>query len=94
MAVAAVIDLAGITAEQHDALVAAMGLTGDSAAVVPGLIFHVDGPTATGWRVIDVWDSEADMERFQRERLGPAAAQVGELPQPQVQIMPVHRLQR
>ena len=94
MAIAVVIDLAGVTAAQHDALVAAMGLDGQPVTAVPGLVFHVAGPTATGWRVIDVWETEADLDRFQRERLGPAAAQIGGLPAPQVQVMPVHRLQR
>lgn len=94
MAIAVVIDLAGMTAQQHDALVAAMGLDGEPAAAVPGLLVHVDGPTATGWRVIDVWESEADIARFQRELFAPAAAQLGGLPQPTMQVMPVHRLQR
>lgn len=94
MAIAVVIDLEGVTAEQHDALIGAMGLDGQSAAAVPGLLVHVAGPTPTGWRVIDVWESEADLERFQRERLLPAAAQIGGLPQPQIQVTPVHRLQR
>src|SRR3954454_10318439 len=48
VAVAVVIDLEGVTAEQHDALVAAMGLTGQPASTVPGLIFHAAGPTPTG----------------------------------------------
>jgi hypothetical protein len=94
MAVAVVIDLPGVTAEQHDALVTAMGVADQPASAVPGLLFHASGPTPTGWRVIDVWDSAADMERFQRERVAPAAAKIGGLPRPQVQVTPVHRLQR
>jgi hypothetical protein len=94
MAIAVVIDVPGLTADQHDALVDAMGLTDQPAAAVPGMIFHVSGPTATGWRVIDVWADEAAMVRFQRERLGPAVAQIGGMPQPQVQVTPVHEMQR
>jgi hypothetical protein len=41
-------------------------------ARVPGLIAHVSGPTAVGWRIIDVWESEEDYERFLVERLNPA----------------------
>jgi hypothetical protein len=94
MAIAVVIDVPGLTAEQHDALVDAMGLTDQPASAVPGLIFHASGPTATGWRVIDVWEDEAAMARFQRERLGPAVAQLGGMAPPQVQVMPVHAMQR
>jgi hypothetical protein len=41
-------------------------------AHVAGLVAHVSGPTATGWRIIDVWESEEDYHRFQTERLNPA----------------------
>jgi hypothetical protein len=39
----------------------------------PGLLAHVAGPTADGWRVINVWDSEAAFRSFQSERLLRAA---------------------
>jgi len=45
-----------------------------------GLVAHVAGPTADGWRVINVWNSEDDFRRFQSERLMRAsglAAQAG-----------------
>jgi hypothetical protein len=41
-------------------------------APVAGLVAHVSGPSATGWRIIDVWESEEDYNRFQVERLNPA----------------------
>ncbi len=94
MAIAAVIDLDGVTAERHDALVEAMGLTDQPASAVVGLIFHATGPTPTGWRLIDVWESEDDAARFWAERVVPAAARVGGLPQPRIEIFPVHTMQR
>ena len=39
-----------------------------------GLVAHVSGPTSDGWRIIDVWETEADQQRFQADRLGPAVA--------------------
>lgn len=39
----------------------------------PGLLAHVAGPADGGWRVINVWDSEAAFRRFQSERLMRAA---------------------
>jgi hypothetical protein len=43
---------------------------------VAGLIAHVSGPSRDGWRIIDIWESEEDQQRFQAERLGPAVARV------------------
>ena len=45
-----------------------------------GLLAHVSGPTPDGWRVINVWASADDFQRFRSERLMPAsglAAQSG-----------------
>jgi hypothetical protein len=42
------------------------------SAPVPGLVAHVSGPSNDGWRIIDIWETEADQQRFQTERLGPA----------------------
>jgi hypothetical protein len=42
-----------------------------------GLILHVAGPTAEGFRVIDVWESEDAWQRFRAERLAPAIAALG-----------------
>jgi hypothetical protein len=46
-------------------------------APVIGLVAHVSGPTQVGWRIIDVWESEEDYERFLVERLRPALQFVG-----------------
>lgn len=95
MAIAVVIDFEGGNAEGYDAVVQEMGLTGQPASAVAGLIFHAAGPMPTGWRVIDVWESEADLKRFQQERLLPAAAKVGGMPRPpRMQVTPVHVMQR
>ncbi len=41
-------------------------------APIVGLVAHVSGPTAVGWRIIDVWESEEDYHRFEVDRLNPA----------------------
>lgn len=47
----------------------------------PGLLAHVAGPAEDGWRVINIWDSEAAFRSFLSERLiraaGLAAQQEG-----------------
>ena len=41
-------------------------------APIQGLVAHVSGPAPTGWRIIDVWESEDDYQQFVTERLNPA----------------------
>jgi hypothetical protein len=42
-----------------------------------GSIFHSAGPGPDGgWRVIDVWESRDDFDRFQQERLFPALQEI------------------
>ncbi|MGH2797694.1 MAG: hypothetical protein ACRDM0_08490 [Thermoleophilaceae bacterium] len=57
-----------------------------------GGIFHVAGPSPNGgWRVIEVWESEEDAQRFVSERLRPAFEAVGVPGPPQPpQFWPVH----
>ena len=30
----------------------------------PGLLVHADGPGDRGWRVVSIWESEGDFQRF------------------------------
>ncbi|MDP8961334.1 MAG: hypothetical protein M3N32_06960 [Actinomycetota bacterium] len=57
-----------------------------------GAILHVAGPSPHGgWRVIELWQSEEDANRFLTERLGPALKAAGASgPPPQPQFWPVH----
>ena len=42
-----------------------------------GLVAHFGGPDERGtWRVTDIWESEADWERFRDETLMPAAQEM------------------
>ena len=56
-----------------------------------GGIFHAAGPSPKGgWRVIEVWESQEDAERFLRERLEPAFEAVGFTGRAQPEFWPVH----
>lgn len=50
---------------------------------VEGLLLHVAGETANGFRVVDVWESEEAFGRF-GEALAPIMAKVGIEEQPEV----------
>jgi hypothetical protein len=56
-----------------------------------GGIFHAAGPSPNGgWRVIEVWESEAEAKQFVAERLLPAFEAVGAPAPPRPEIWPVH----
>jgi hypothetical protein len=61
-----------------------------------GYISHHAGPSPWGWTVFDVWESQADFERFAEERLGPAlaAAAGGEPPKVEPTFIPLHRFEQ
>src|ERR1041384_5363873 len=55
---------------------------------VKGLMSHVAGPTPNGWRVMDVWESEADLNKFAAV-LMPILKEVG-FPDIAPQVFPAH----
>lgn len=59
----------GGTAEQYDASVAAVHPSDGSLPA--GQIFHAAGPSAGGWTVIAVHDSQESWERFRDQTLMP-----------------------
>ena len=57
-----------------------------------GGICHLAGPRPDGgWRVIEVWESEEQAQRFYEERVRPAAEAVGVTPPPPPELWAVHR---
>jgi hypothetical protein len=63
-----------------------------SAAAPDGLIMHSAGPTEDGWYVYDIWESQAHLERFVRERLMPALQELGAPAGSQPQLFEIHNL--
>jgi hypothetical protein len=61
------LDMPGVTEEMATRVDTEVG-----GAPVKGLVAHVSGPSPTGWRIIDVWESEEEYNHFQAERLNPA----------------------
>jgi hypothetical protein len=85
VAILVVSESAGVTAEQDAALVKALDLD-DSPPV--GFRIRMAGPTARGWRIVSLWDSEADWERFRNGRLVPALTGAGRTLSP-LEIWPI-----
>jgi hypothetical protein len=63
--------LPGFSAEAYARVVQALG-----DEPYEGLIVHLAGPCAVGWRIIEVWRSEDDYVRFERNRLRDALVAV------------------
>jgi len=63
-----------------------------SLGLQPGQIFHAAGPSAEGWRVVDVWESEAAARRFFRETFQEALQGTG-FPVGPPAVFPVHRME-
>jgi hypothetical protein len=91
MAIGLWIGFEGGTQEQYEAVNAEMGV---EQSPPEGLIFHAAGPIEEGsWSVIDFWESRAQFDRFQQDRLGPAVQALGdEAPPnpPSIKELPVH----
>ena len=73
-------DSPGGTEEQYRAVIARLsdgkGFNSLSDWPVKGILFHVAGPTDTGFRVIDIWESEEAFAAF-GPFIGPALEEVG-----------------
>lgn len=93
MAVVAVFQGPTLTRARYEAsireLTGGRGVTQPSDWPVKGLLVHVAGETESGFRVVDVWESEEAFQRF-GETLGPIMAKLGLEERPEV--YPVHTL--
>ena len=45
-----------------------------------GFVVHANGPVPGGWRVTEVWDSQADFERWFEGNVKPAFPEGGPMP--------------
>jgi hypothetical protein len=70
MAYAVVHQFPGGTRDQYEASIAAVHPAG--GALPAGQVTHIAGPSADGWTIVAVHDSQASWERFRDEVLMPA----------------------
>ena len=85
MAIAVILDLPGVSEAQY---ATARGMLGE--ALQPGNLLHVAGPTETGWRVMEVWESPEAMGSFFQSPAAGAAFQAAGIPPAEPEIFPVH----
>jgi hypothetical protein len=70
MAYGVVHQFPGATKEQYDASIAAAHPS--DGGLPEGQIFHAAGPSADGWTIVAVHESQESWERFRDETLMPA----------------------
>jgi hypothetical protein len=87
MATGMLITWSGFTKEQYDRVMEALQL---ESRPQQGLLFHCSGQASGGWRVFDIWESQADCERFAKERLTPALEKAGVHGTPTPEFFPIH----
>jgi len=89
VAVAVQLDFAGATLEQYDEINERIGLLPGGPAS-PQELFHWVAETDDGFRVVDVWESQAVFEKFAQEKLSPIFQVVGVPHPPEIQFFEVH----
>ncbi len=86
MAIGFILEFPGVTQQHYDEVGVAIGLDGGPAE---GALAHFAGPMEGGWRVVDLWESQAAFEAFFQSRLGPALQNLN-LPKPNVTVAEVY----
>ena len=67
-------NVADLTPEEFRAILDEMGV---EARPEPGIYQHISHPTESGFRIIEVWDSQKRFEEFAERRLKPAITKLG-----------------
>ena len=89
MPVAVEMNFVGATIDQYDQILEKMGLTPGGAGP-PGAISHWVAKTDDGMRVVDVWETKEQFERFAQEQIGPYSKEVGIEDEPAIRFYDVH----
>jgi len=87
MAVAMFMRWQGVGPEQYDHVRTMVDFEQD---LPDGAIYHVCAFDDESMRIVDVWESREQFERFMAERLSPAIAEAGMSGEPEVEFLPVH----
>ena len=89
MAVAVEMNFRGATLDQYDQVLEKMGLTPRGSGP-PGAVSHWAAKTDDGIRVVDVWETKEQFERFAQEQIGPYTREAGFTEEPEMRFYDVH----
>jgi hypothetical protein len=65
-----------------------MGVTPEGPHPDPGCMFHWITDTPSGYRVIDVWKTKEQFDKFAQETIGPVMQKL-DMPQPKIEFIDV-----
>ena len=80
-------NVAGLVHREFRAILDEMGV---EERPEPGIYFHISHPTETGFRIIEVWDSQEGFEEFAGRRLTPAVTKLGIQRETTIKFEPLH----
>jgi hypothetical protein len=89
MAVVVEMIFEGATLEQYDEVIQAMGFSPGGPGA-PHAYGHLVHKTDSGIRVIDLWESEDEFNKFANDQIGPLSAQAGVPSPPDVTFYELH----
>ncbi len=82
MAVVLIAEIAGMSRELYRQAITQVR---DQLTAAPGFVAHAGTPTATGFRVTEIWESRETLTQFLEGTIMPMAQQIGIPPfQPQI----------
>lgn len=79
----------GVTLEQYEQVRVGTNFEADPPS---GGVLHVAAHDGEGMRIVDVWDSADDFNRFVEQRLMPFVQQLGVDSQPDITILPAQNV--
>lgn len=80
-------NVTGLTRKEFRAILNEMGV---EARPEPGIYQHISHPTETGFRIIEVWESQDEFEEFAERRLQPAVRKLGIQRETSIVFQPLH----
>ena len=94
MSIGVLFDFPGVTQAQYDNVLRNLNPGGSLKKLsdwpVSGVEFHLAGPTGSGWRVVDIWESEAALNAF-AQTLMPILKSAG-FPDVKPQVFPAYNM--
>jgi len=89
MAVAVEMNFRGASTDQYDQVIQKMGLK-QGGPMPPGGISHFVTESEGGLRIIDVWESKEQFQKFAQEQIGPYSREAGITEEPEIRFYDVH----
>ena len=80
-------NVTGLTHKEFRAILDEMGV---EARPEPGIYQHISHATETGFRIIEIWESQKGFEEFAERRLKPAITKLGIERETTIVFQPLH----